>query len=243
MALNDFFKKYFLFLFFAVAVCVLTIIYYFYNEVFQGYLYLRSSSFHLVYDHVKIVLISSLLSVITGIGAGVLVTRKSGRDFLPGINTLASFGQTFPPVAVLALCVPFAGFGFKPTIIALTVYGIFPVLRSTAAGLESVSADLLEAAEGMGMNRIQILYKIEIPLAAGIIMGGVRISVIINTGTAALGATIGAGGLGAPIVSGLVTENFFYVLHGGLLVGCLAVLTDRLIERAEVLISRHERKY
>ena len=180
----------------------------------------------LVREHIVLVFVSSGLSTLTGLGLGILVTRSWGRDFLISVNALASMGQTFPPVAVLAVAVPVVGFGFKPTIIALFLYGLLPVLRNTIAGLESVSPDILEASYGMGMTPLQVLTGVELPLAASVVMAGVRTSTVINIGTAALGATIGAGGLGKPIIAGLIGENPAYILEGAILVGFFAIIVD-----------------
>jgi osmoprotectant transport system permease protein len=136
-------------------------------------------------------------------------------------------------VAILALAVPFIGFGFKPTIAALFLYSILPVVRNTISGIEAVPPSLIEAAFGMGMTRLQILFKVEIPLAMKVIMAGIRMSVVMNIGTATLGAIVGAGGLGVPIISGLVRQNPAFVLEGALTVCLLAVITDRLIAGIE----------
>jgi osmoprotectant transport system permease protein len=147
--------------------------------------------------------------------------------------TGTSFGQTFPPVAVLALAVPVLGFGFAPTILALSLYGLLPVVRNTVSGLNNLPAHVLEAARGMGMSSQKILLKIEIPLAARMILAGIRISVVINIGTAMIGATIGAGGLGAPVVAGLVQNNISYVVEGALPAALLAILVDRVLAALE----------
>ncbi|MFH1169224.1 MAG: ABC transporter permease subunit [Chloroflexota bacterium] len=110
-------------------------------------------------------------------------------------------------VIILALAVPVLGFGLAPTVAALFLYGLLPVVRNTVAGLTAVPADALDAAYGMGMGRAQALVRVEIPLAMRVILASVRISVIINIGTAMIGAVIGAGGLGSPIVAGLVQNN------------------------------------
>lgn len=180
----------------------------------------------LVMEHMAMVAVSSGLATIIGLLAGIFATRKWGRDFLPSVNALASMGQTFPPVAVLALAVPVVGFGFKPTVIALFLYGLLPVIRNTIVGIESVSADILEAASGMGMTPAQVLTKVELPLSAPVILAGVRISTVINIGTATLGATIGAGGLGKPIIAGLISDNPAYILEGAILVGLFAIIVD-----------------
>jgi osmoprotectant transport system permease protein len=180
----------------------------------------------LVREHFALVAVSSGLATIIGLLAGIFVTRSWGRDFLPAVNALASIGQTFPPVAVLALAVPAVGFGFKPTVIALFLYGLLPIIRNTIAGIESVSSDVLDAASGMGMTPAHVLTKVELPLSAPVILAGVRISTVINIGTATLGATIGAGGLGKPIIAGLISENPAYILEGAILVGLFAIIVD-----------------
>lgn len=192
-------------------------------------IYKLASFPELVREHIALVAVSSGLATIIGLLAGIFVTRSWGRDFLPAVNAMASIGQTFPPVAVLALAVPAVGFGFKPTVIALFLYGLLPVIRNTIAGIESVSSDVLDAATGMGMTPAQVLTKIELPLSAPVIMAGVRISTVINIGTATLGATIGAGGLGKPIIAGLISENPAYILEGAILVGLFAIIVDTIL--------------
>lgn len=183
----------------------------------------------LVAEHGLLVLVSSGLATILGLVTGISVTRPWGRDFLPAVSASASAGQTFPPVAVLALAVPVVGFGFKPTIIALFLYGLLPVVRNTITGIDSVDSDILEAARGMGMTPFQVLRSVEIPLAMPVILAGVRISTVINIGTATLGATIGAGGLGKPIIAGLIGENPAFIIEGAVLVGLFAIIVDTVL--------------
>jgi len=180
----------------------------------------------LVLEHGILVLVSSSLATLLGLTAGIAVTRPWGRDYLPAVSALASIGQTFPPMAVLAIAVPVVGFGFKPTIIALFLYGLLPIVRNTIAGIDSVASDVLEAAGGMGMTPSQVLMSVEIPLAMPVIVAGIRISTVINIGTATLGATIGAGGLGKPIIAGLIVDNPAFILEGAILVGLLAIIVD-----------------
>ncbi len=204
-------------------------------------LYPRAGLAFLVGEHLGLVALSSLLAAIVGIAAGVLATRKGFESFADLAERLAAAGQTFPPAAVLALAVPSLGFGFAPTIVALFLYGILPVLRNTISGLAGVGSDVLEAARGMGMGRAQMLLKIELPLAAPLILAGLRSSVIVNIGTAAIGATIGAGGLGSPIISGLVTQNPSYLAEGAIAVTLLALAVDALFAAAERrLVSARE---
>lgn len=187
----------------------------------------------LVGQHMKLVIISSGLTVIIGIPLGIWVTRPMGSSFLPIVSDLTSLGQTFPPVAVLALAVPVLGFGLLPTVVALFLYGLLPVVRNTTAGLLAVPRDILDAAFGMGMGRIKTLFRVEIPLSARVIIGGVRTSVVINIGTAMIGAVIGAGGLGVPIIAGLVQFNTAYVIEGALPAAILAILADQLLANIE----------
>lgn len=198
------------------------------NPVYQ-----RENFLQLTLDHVTLVLVSSLISVSVGVAAGLFVTRRAGREFEPMVSSLAAIGQTFPPVAVLAIVVPLAGFGFIPTIVALTLYGLLPVVQNTIAGLGTVPPNTLEAARGTGMSSTQILLRIELPLAMRVIIAGVRVSVIINIGTATIGSTVGAQSLGTPIIAGLVGSNIAYVIQGAVLVGLLAIVTDLLFERLE----------
>jgi len=202
--------------------------------------YARSTFTALLLEHLFLVLASSGLAVSLGVGLGVFVTRPAGRDLLPVADGLASMGQTFPPVAVLALAVPLVGFGAKPTLIALFIYGLFPVLRNTVTGLEGIAPGITDAARGMGMTPWQALARVELRAAMPLIMAGVRTSVVINVGTATLGATIGAGGLGAPIIAGLSTQNPAFVLQGALMAGLLAVVADGWLGLAQARLTARE---
>jgi osmoprotectant transport system permease protein len=199
--------------------------------------YERESFLVLFLSHAALVGASSLVSTVAGVGLGVFVTHPAGRDFRAIANALAAIGQTFPPAAVLAIAVPMAGFGPLPTLIALILYGLLPIIENTIAGLEGVPRPVREAAEGIGLSPLQVLRDIELPLAAPIIVAGIRTSVIINIGTATIGSTVGAVTLGTPIINGLVTGKLPYVLQGAAVVGLFAILTDMVFER----LDRHLR--
>jgi osmoprotectant transport system permease protein len=127
------------------------------------------------------------------------------------------------------LAVPILGFGFQPTVLALTMYGVLPVLFNTIAGIRSLPTGVLESAAGMGMRPWQVLWRVELPLAAPVILAGVRVSVVVNVSTATLGAIAGAGGFGAPIVSGLANQDPAVTLQGAVLASLLALGLDGLV--------------
>lgn len=197
----------------------------------------RGSLARFTLEHLAIVGLSSAVTIAIGVPLGIWVTRPSGAQFRPLVASAVDLGQTFPPVAVLALAMPVLGFGFVPTVVALVIYGLFPVVSATVAGLESVPPDVLDAARGMGMGPAEVLLRVELPLAASLIMGGIRTSVAVNIGTATVGAAIGTGGLGVPIIGGLAVRNMAYVLEGAVPAALLAVLADSLLARAEHWLS------
>jgi osmoprotectant transport system permease protein len=199
--------------------------------------YPSASVAELVAQHLHIVLISSAITIAAGVPLGVWVTRRSGRDFRDLVSAAVDFGQTFPPVAVLALMMPLLGLGPRPAIVALFLYGLFPVVSGTVAGIDAVPPSVLDAARGMGMGPWRILLTVELPLSARVIMGGIRTSVIVNIGTATVAAVTGAGGLGAPIFSGITTQNSAFVLEGAAAAAMLAVLADATLGRLEELVT------
>jgi osmoprotectant transport system permease protein len=170
------------------------------------------------------VLLAAAASSLVAVGLGILVTRPSGAEFLPLSRTLVNIGQTFPPVAVLAVAVPLVGFGLKPTLIALFAYGLLPIFENTMVGLKTVPAAVLEAASGMGMSARQRLLSVELPLAMPLILEGIRLSLVISVGTATIGSTVAAKGLGEVIIAGLLSNNTAFILQGGLVTGLMAVL-------------------
>lgn len=188
-------------------------------------------------QHLAIVGLSGAITILIGVPLGVFATRASGRPFRPLIASAVDLGQTFPPVAVLALGMPLLGFGYEPAVIALVLYGLFPVVSGTIAGIESVPAPVRDAAMGMGMSAAQVLLRVELPLAARVIMGGVRTSVSVNIGTATVAAAVGTGGLGVPIIAGLAVQNMAYVLEGAVTAAALAVLADAALARVENLLT------
>ena len=174
--------------------------------------------------HLGTVIAAAAASTLVAVALGIGVTRASGAEFLPLSRTLVNVGQTFPPVAMLAVAVPLVGFGEKPTLIALFAYGLLPIFENTIVGLKSCPPALLEAASGMGMSAWQRLRSVELPLAMPMILEGVRLSLVINVGTATIGSTVAAKGLGEVIIAGLLSNNTAFILQGGLVTGLMAIL-------------------
>ncbi len=188
-------------------------------------------------QHLELVIVSSLITIPAGLLFGILVTREDFREVLPLVNNLVNSGQTVPTIAVVAFMAPIIGFGFWPAIIALVAYGLLPVVRNTIAGLEAVDDFIINSARGMGMTPVQILFQIELPVASSIIMAGIRTSMVINVGTATLGAFVGSGGLGTPIASGLAMTVDAFILLGAIPAAILAILIDYVLGRIEFVFT------
>ena len=195
----------------------------------------------LVLAHLGLVAASSACAVVIGVGAGIYVTRPSGAEFRKLAEILTAMGQTFPPVAVLALSVPVIGFGFWPAFAALVLYGILPICENTMAGLDGTPPAARQAGEGLGLTPRDVLMKIELPLAAPLIVAGIRTSVTINISTAAIASTVGAISLGSPIIIGLNGNNTAYVLQGAMLVTGLALVVDQAFEVVMARLQRWKR--
>lgn len=187
-------------------------------------IYDRASLASLTLAHLALVVGAIVPSTLLAVATAVFVTRPMGAEFLPMSRALANAGQTFPPVAVLALAVPLLGFGAWPTLLALFLYGLLPIFENALAGLRLVPASVGLAASAMGMTGGQKLRRVELPLALPLILEGVRISAVVALSTATIGSTVAARSLGEVIIAGLNSSNLAFVMQGGLLTGALAVL-------------------
>lgn len=193
-------------------------------------LYTQEPFAWLLCQHVLLVGTSSALSVVAGTAVGLGLTRSSAQSFKPLVENVLATSQAFPPVAVLALAVPVVGFGELPALLALALYGLLPVVQGTVSGLQGVPALQRQAALSLGLSGSQCLRYIDIPLALPVWLSGVRTSVIINIGTAAIASTVGAKTLGSPIIVGLSGFNTAYVLQGAIVLALLAVTVDLVFE-------------
>jgi osmoprotectant transport system permease protein len=201
-------------------------------------IYTQSSLLDLTLAHIGLVAVASVIGTAVALVLGIFVTRPMGAEFLPLSRSLVNIGQTFPPVAVLAIAVPAVGFGVKPTLIALVLYGLLPIFENTITGLREVPENVVEAARGMGMSPWQQLFRVELPLALPVILAGIRLSVVVNMGTATIGSTVAAKGLGEVIIAGLTSSNTAFILEGGLIVALLAVLIYDALAILERSVAR-----
>jgi osmoprotectant transport system permease protein len=198
-------------------------------------IYDRDSLLSLTLSHLRTVAIATGAATVLAVAMAVIVTRPFGAEFLPLSRSLVDIGQTVPPVAVLALAVPAIGFGEKPILIALFLYGLLPIFENALAGFSTLPAPVIEAAKGVGMTGWQRLTMVELPLALPVILAGIRLSVVISLATATIGSTVAAKTLGEVIIAGLLSNNPAFVLQGALIVAVLAVLIQdalAMLERA-----------
>lgn len=189
----------------------------------------------LLWQHVQVTVVSALAVVAVAVPAGILLTRGRLRFAAPAIVGIANAGQAAPSIGLIALLAMWRGFGFWTAVLALTLYGLLPVLRNTITGLQGVEPTLKEAGRGVGMSAAGVLFRIELPLAVPVIMAGVRTALVLLVGTAALVTFIDAGGLGAIIYTGISLFRFSLMVWGAVLIALLALLVEwvgRLLELA-----------
>ncbi|MEH2049264.1 ABC transporter permease [Nostoc sp.] len=181
-------------------------------------------------EHLFLVGIAIGIAILIGIPLGILITRKTYlRQPILGI---ANILQTIPSLALFGLLIPvpiIGGIGAVPAIVALTVYSLLPIIRNTYTGITSVDPAIREAGRGMGMTDRQLLLQVEIPLAMGIILAGVRVATVIAIGIATIAAAIGAGGLGVFIFRGISVVNDQLILAGAVPAAVIALLADFVI--------------
>ena len=201
---------------------------------------IRSTIMQLLTQHTLLVVASGIISIIIGVGLALVSDLVGNRDFTTLLIRLGQFGDTFPTVAVIALLIPVFGYGYEAVLVALCMYGILPILKSTIAGFESVDANIIESAKGMGFSKYQILLRIKLPLAKSIILSGIRISLVINVAVASIGAAMGAGGLGGPILDGIRKFNAYMILRGAVPVSLLALVIDSIFRNIEAKVQTEE---
>lgn len=187
--------------------------------------------------HLQIVGAAELLAITIGIPIGFLSTRRACRFISPVLIGTANVGQTVPTLAFIGIAGAVLGMGYKAAVIALLVYAMLPIIRNTYAGIRSVDPAVKEAARGMGMSMLQVTAKVEMRLAMPIILAGIRTSMVVNVGTAAVAGMIGSGGLGELIVTGIAVRVTQLILQGAAPTAALAVILDALIGGVETWVT------
>lgn len=196
-------------------------------NAFQFILENRSEVLELTLEHLWMVAVSTLLAVLIGIPLGILITRWPALD-KPVLGS-ANIVQTIPSLALFGFLLPVPWIGARAdrlAILALTLYALLPLIRNTCAGIKGVDPAVIEAGLGMGMTDRQLLFQVELPLALGVIIAGVRVAAVISVGLATIAAAIGAGGLGEYIFRGLAMVNNQLILAGAVPAAGLALLAD-----------------
>jgi osmoprotectant transport system permease protein len=187
----------------------------------------RSEVLVLTLEHLQIVAISIFIAAGIGVPLGIAMTRRSGlrRPLL----AIANIVQTIPSLALFGFLIPLpfiGGIGARTAIVALVLYSLLPILQNTFTGISSVDPAVREAGRAMGMTNAQLLWKVEIPLASGVIFAGIRVATVIGIGVATIAAAVGAGGLGMFIFRGVSMVDSRVILAGAIPAAALALIAD-----------------
>jgi len=206
------------------------------KEVFQ--LYIDRSDFFLeiLLQHMMICGIAIVIASIIGILLGIIISEF--KKTTSPVLSLVNFIYTIPSIALLGFFIPISGIGDKTAVIALTIYALLPMVRSTYTGIETIDPAIIESAKGMGSTDYQILYKIKLPLATTVILSGLRNMVVMTIALGGIASFIGAGGLGVAIYRGITTNNAAMTVAGSLLIAVLALVVDLIIGLIEKFIKR-----
>jgi osmoprotectant transport system permease protein len=174
--------------------------------------------------HLLLVGVSLGVAILFALPLGLILERHAhaAEPVIRGVGVV----QTLPGIALLAFMIPMLGIGLVPALVALALYSLYPIVRNTFTGVRDADPRAVDAARALGMTEGQILRQVRLPLAAPVIMAGIRTAAVIDVGTATLAAFIGAGGLGEPIVSGLALSDTRMILSGAIPAALLALLVD-----------------
>lgn len=186
-------------------------------------------------DHVLLTVISVGLAILIGVPLGILISyiKKLNKPVLGTANVI----QAIPSMALLGFAIPFLGIGTVPAVVMVILYSLLPIIKNTYTGIQSINPLTLEAARGIGLTKLQILFKVQIPMALPVIMAGVRISAVTAVGLMTMAAFIGASGLGVLIFSGIRTVNNNQILAGAIPACILALLVDYVVGMIEKVVT------
>lgn len=185
----------------------------------------------LLWDHFLLSGQAILLSGAAGLLLGIFIAQC--QRLAPAVMGVCNVLYTIPAISLLGILIPFTGIGNETAVIALTIYGIMPMVRNTYVGLTTLDPDILEAAAGMGSTAAQILFRVKLPMAAGVILAGVRNMVVMTVSVAGIASFVGAGGLGVSIYRGITIYNPAMTAAGSILIAALAVVLDLVLGRLE----------
>lgn len=192
-----------------------------------------------ILEHLYIVVIATVISVGVGVLLGIVAYWV--RSVTSPIIWFCEGVQTIPALALLALLMILFGLGNTTIIAGLTLYALLPIVRNTHTGLISIPAAIKDAARGMGMSKLQRLFRVELQLAFPLIFSGIKISVVNSLSIAVMGVLIGAGGLGYPIYRGIQTQNLNQIMNGAIPVMIMAILFDLLMSAIEKRLIKHSK--
>jgi len=187
------------------------------------------------WQHIQLTLVALFIANLIALPLGIMLTRK--RKIAETVIGITSVFQTIPSLALLGFMVPLFGIGFGPAIIALTIYGLLPILRNTYTGILGVDQAVIDAGTGMGMTSRQVLFMIELPLALPIIMAGIRTATVMVIGVATLAALVGAGGLGDLIFRGIAMARQDLILAGAIPAALLSIVFDYGLKKIEIAVQ------
>jgi len=193
--------------------------------------------FKMLQQHTTLVVFACSAAILTSIPLAILITRPKLKKYAPLFDNPVNVAQTVPSLAIIAIFYTYLDIGFQTALFALWLYSLLPILRNTSIGIQNIEPEIIEAARGMGMRNWRILVRIELPLALPIIMSGIRTSIVVCTGAAALSTFIGAGGLGDLIVTGLSLVRYQIIYVGAILCALLAILIDNLLGSLELYLK------
>ncbi|MEC9373451.1 MAG: ABC transporter permease, partial [Planctomycetota bacterium] len=186
------------------------------------------------WEHLALVGISMAGAIVIAIPLGVIAAKR--RRFGQAVLGVVGIIQTMPSLAILVFMIPLLGIGARPAIAALFLYSLLPIVRNTHAGLHDIAPAVRDSAEALGLSSLARLRLVELPLAARSILAGIKTATVINIGTATLGAWIGAGGYGQPILTGLRLDDMGLIMEGAIPAAGMAIAAQMLFEGVERLV-------
>jgi osmoprotectant transport system permease protein len=196
---------------------------------------IASRILHRTLEHLALTLIPLAAAIAVAIPLGVFAARHPRTGAV--IMRLSGLIQTIPSLALLVFMIPLLGIGARPAIAALFLYSVLPILRNTTTGLVGIAPGLRASAIALGLTPWRRLCRVELPLALPAIFAGIKTAAVINIGTATLGALVGAGGYGQPILTGIRLDDFGLILEGAIPAATLALLTEAAFDLAERLVT------